>query len=209
MKTVGKRSLVAFTAAAALLLAGCAGAAPNTAAFGTTTPAPASASSTADAGGTSTSPAPPSDSPSGTPGGEPTVLPTTASVTVFYIAVGDGGFSGPTIGCGDVAVAVTSPAISYTDPVEGALRVLLDDRSGTIGQSGLRNFLSKSRLVIASIERTGTTVTVNLTGTLSMGGVCDIPRVQEQLLLTAQKAAGGPVDIMLNGKTLSEALSVK
>ena len=209
MKTIGKHSLVAFTAATALLLAGCAGAAPNTAEPGTATPAPSSASSPAGAGATSASAAPPSGTPSGAPGGEPTVLPTTASVTVFYIAAGDGGFSGPTIGCGDVAVAVTSPAISFTDPVEGALRVLLADRNQTIGQSGLSNFLSKSQLEIASIERTGTTVTVNLTGTLSMGGVCDIPRVQEQLLLTAQKAAGGPVDITLNGKPLSEALSLK
>ena len=209
MKTVGKRSLVAFTAAAALMLAGCAGAAPNTAEPGTTTSAPPSASNTADVGAGSTSPAPPPTIPSNTPGGEPTVLPTTASVTVYYIAAGDGGFSGPTIGCGDVAVAVTSPAISFTDPVEGALRVLLENRSETIGQSGLGNFLWKSQLTIASIERTGTTVTVNLTGNLSVGGVCDIPRVQEQLLLTAQKAAGGPVDIMLNGKPLSEALSLK
>ena len=208
MISVSKRPIVAFTAAAALMLAGCADPAPSAPGAGSTMPAPSSASSPAEAGATSTSPAPSSTTPSSA-AGEPTVLPTTASVTVFYVAENDGGVSGPTFGCGDVAVAVTSPSISFTDPVEGALRVLLENRTREIGQSGLSNALWQSRLEIDSIERMGNTVTVNLTGTLSMGGECDIPRVQLQLLLTAQQAAGGPVDLMLNGKPLSEALSLK
>jgi hypothetical protein len=139
----------------------------------------------------------------------PTVLPTSASVTLFYIAVGDGGTSGPPVGCGDSAVAVTSPAVSFTDPVEAALRTLLAGHSEELGQSGLRNALWQSTLSVASVERTGTTITAALEGSLMVAGECDIPRVEQQLQLTAQQAAGAPVAITVNGRTLSEALSLK
>jgi hypothetical protein len=136
-------------------------------------------------------------------------MPTTASATLYYIAQGDGGVSGPPVGCGDSAVAVTSAAISFTDPVEGALRTLLEDHSQHLGQSGLDNALWRSRLAVQSVTRTGASITAHLVGTLKMGGECDIPRVEQQLLLTAKDAAGAPVAITINGKTLSQALSLK
>ena len=142
-------------------------------------------------------------------GDGPTVMPTTASATLYYIAQGDGGVSGPPVGCGDSAVAVTSAAISFTDPVEGALRTLLADHSQHLGQSGLDNALWRSRLAVQSVTRTGASITAHLVGTLKMGGECDIPRVEQQLLLTAKDAAGAPVAITINGKTLSQALSLK
>ncbi|MEV8180691.1 GerMN domain-containing protein [Specibacter sp. NPDC078692] len=130
-------------------------------------------------------------------------------MTLFFIAEGDAGISGPMVGCGDSAVAVSSQTITYTDPIEGALRTLLSNHAAHIGQSGLRNALSDSRLSVDSVDRTGTTVTAHLSGTMSLAGECDIPRLEQQLLLTAQQAAGTPVAITINGKTLSEALSLK
>lgn len=130
-------------------------------------------------------------------------------MTLFFIAEGDAGISGPLVGCGDSAVAVSSQTITYTDPVEGALRTLLSNHAAHIGQSGLRNALSDSRLSVDSVDRTGTTVTAYLSGTISLAGECDIPRLEQQLLLTAEQAAGTPVAITINGKTLSEALSLK
>ncbi len=206
MRSMGKWSITAVLATGALILAGCTGnptpsatapAPATTAASATTTPASATSGTLAPASNV------PTDSM------EPTVLPKNASVTLFYIAMADGGTSGPTVGCGDSAVAVTSPAVSFTDPVEGALRTLLENHSEEIGQSGLVNTLWQSRLTVDSIDRSGGTVTAHLTGTLTMGGECDIPRVEQQLSLTAQQAAGAPVAITINGKTLSEALSLK
>lgn len=143
------------------------------------------------------------------PAPEPTVIPTTASATLFYMAIGDNGVAGPKVGCGDSAVAVTSAAITYTDPVEGALRTLLANHTQAVGASGLDNALWQSRLDVASVERSGSAVTAHLSGTLTMGGECDIPRIEQQLMLTAARAAGGPVAITINGKTLMEALSLK
>lgn len=136
-------------------------------------------------------------------------MATSASVTLFFIAEGDAGISGPAVGCGDSAISVTSQTVTYTDPVEGALRTLLTNHAAHIGQSGLRNALADSRLIVDSVDRSGTTITAHLSGTLSVAGECDIPRIEQQLLLTAQQAAGPPVGITINGKTLSEALSLK
>ncbi len=202
--------VMVLAAGAALTLGGCAGASTtpvSTTSAATTTASTTTASQTATDGvGASQDPA--SSAPTVT-SDEPTVMPTTASVTLYYIAVGDAGVSGHSVGCGDSAVAVTSAAINYTDPVEGALRTLLADHSQQVGQSGLDNTLWQSRLAVQSVDRTGSSITAHLTGTLQMGGECDIPRVEQQLLLTAQKSAGTPVAITINGKTLSEALSLK
>lgn len=203
----GPISVLAIAAGAALVLAGCA-VSPSGAGPATSGPAPAA--TTVAAGAPSPSQVPPSGvASSQTAITQPTVLPTNASVTVFYIAQGDGGTSGPAVGCGDSAITVTSPTISFTDPVEGALRTLLANHDQQIGQSGLENTLWQSQLAVATVERSGNTISANLTGTLSMGGECDIPRVEAQLQLTANTAAGGPVAITINGKTLSEAMSLK
>ena len=215
MKTVRTFPLPAILAAAALALAGCTGS-PSATGTPSLSSAP-SASTPAGGGPTGASQTPPSsapDSPSASsseaaPGGEPTVLPTTASVTIYYIAVGDGGTSGPEVGCGDSAVAATSPAVTFTDPVEAALKVLLGSKDEEIGQSGLRNALWQSDLAVTGVDRSTTPITVHLEGTLSLAGECDIPRAEQQLMLTAKDAAGAPVDITVNGKPLSEALSLK
>ncbi len=195
-------TVLALMAGAALILGGCTGGTPSG-----TPSAPSSAavvSSTQAGGETATpSPMPASDLPS------PTVLPTIASVITYYIAVGDGGTAGPLVGCGDSAVAVTSQSVSFTDPVEAALRTLLASHTEELGQSGLRNALWQSTLAVTSVDRSGSAITAHLDGTLAVAGECDIPRIEQQLLLTAQEAAGGPVAITINGKPLSEALSLK
>lgn len=215
--TTGRSSLLVACAAAALILAGCADGSTGSSSPVVTMPGPASVSS--QNGGDAPSQARPTPSgapemtppptPESTSVGEPTVLPTTASVTVYYLAEGDGGTSGPEVGCGDSAVAVTSPAISFTDPIAAALGVLLATDSMEIGQSGLRNALWQSDLAVVSVDRAGSTITARLEGTLKLAGECDIPRVEQQLQLTADMAAGAPVAITVNGKPLAEALSLK
>ncbi len=200
--------------ALALALGGCSGApttptAPTapTAAMGAGAAGTAQASQTpTDVAGESQAPA--SSAPAAA-AQDPTVMPTMASATLYYLALGDAGTEGTAVGCGDSAVAVTSVAISFTDPVEGALRTLLADHSQFLGQSGLNNALWQSRLEVQSVTRGPGSITAHLTGTLKMGGECDIPRVQQQLLLTARDAAGGPVAVTINGKPLNAVLSLK
>lgn len=193
-------AILAIVTGAAFLLGGCTGGTPYGAPPATSSQAPAPSTTTS---GESSSPGPTSSPP------EPTVLPTNASVITYYIAVGDGGTAGPLVGCGDSAVAVTSQSVSFTDPVEAALRTLLASHTEELGQSGLRNALWQSTLAVTSIDRNGSAITAHLDGTLAVAGECDNPRIEQQLLLTAQEAAAGPVSITINGKTLSEALSLK
>lgn len=225
MRRTGRLSFLTLVAGASLVLGGCTSTPPtspettvsSTSSRAPSAPAPsgsmpaatvpadptaAGPAPTASDGG-SASQAPSSNAP------QPTVMATSASVTLFFIAEGDAGISGPAVGCGDSAISVTSQTVTYTDPVEGALRTLLANHAAHIGQSGLRNALADARLTVDSVDRSGTTTTAHLSGTLSLAGECDIPRVEQQLLLTAQQAAGTPVAITINGKTLTEALSLK
>ncbi|WP_245933411.1 hypothetical protein [Arthrobacter livingstonensis] len=218
MFAIRRYPVLVLAACAALALGGCSGgttAARSTAPTVTpgATPPGTTTGGTAQAAQPSTQEGSPSQAPASSAqpaaGDDPTVMPVTASPTLFYIAQGDAGVSGPTVGCGDSAVAVTGAAISFTDPVEGALRTLLADHSQQLGQSGLDNALWQSSLEVLSVDRAGSVITAHLAGTLKLGGECDIPRVEQQLLLTAEKAAGAPVAITINGKTLSSALSLK
>ncbi len=213
MSTIRTSPLAVIFAAGALALAGCTGSpgtpvTPPTSAGATSSPAGGAATGPSQAPA-STMPESPAASRGSAPGGEPTVLPTMASVTIYYIAVGDGGTAGPEVGCGDSAVAATSPAVTFTDPVEAALEVLLGSKDEEIGQSGLRNALWQSELVVTEVDRSATPFSVHLEGTLALAGECDIPRAEQQLMLTAEHAAGAPVAITVNGKPLAEALSLK
>lgn len=205
---MAKTSALALLGGVALALAACGPAVGVGSEPSTTMPAAASPSSAMQSATGIPASAP---SSSGTPTAEagPTVLPTHASVTVFYVAVGDNGMSGPAVGCGDSLVATTSPTITYTDPVEGALRTLLAAHDMEVGESGLRNALWQSDLAVASVDRSASPIVVDLGGTLRLGGECDNPRAQLQLLLTAQNAAGVPIDMTINGQPLAEALSLK
>ncbi|WP_343318904.1 hypothetical protein AAFM46_00415 [Arthrobacter sp. TMP15] len=204
-------SALALLAGAALILVGCTGTVPSDVASGSSLSssavAPGTPLATATDGASATLSANPPEPTS--PSSKPAPSPTSASLTLFYIAQDDGGTSGPVVGCGDSAVATTSPSVTFSDPVEGALRTLLENHSEEVGQSGLHNALWNSELSVSAIERSGGTVTAQLRGTLILGGECDIPRVEQQLLLTAGQAEGAPVAITINGKTLSEALSLK
>ncbi len=205
---MAKASELALLAGMALALAACGPAEGLGSEPTTTMPAAVSASIAAETAGTPAETTPSSgDTPTAEAG--PTVLPTNASVTTFYVAVGDDGTSGPIGGCGDSLVAATSPTISFTDPVEGALRTLLENHEMEVGESGLLNALWQSNLTVASVDRSTSPIVANLEGTLKLGGECDNPRAQLQLLLTAQQAAGVPIDVMINGQPMAEALSLK
>lgn len=134
----------------------------------------------------------------------------TKPLTVYYIATEDNGITGTLVGCGDSLVANTTAPITTSDVVKSSFEQLLAGKDQFIGQSGLYNALYQSDLTFTSSTVAGGTVTVNLTGTLKLGGECDNPRVQAQLEQTAKTAAGtDAVVINLNGKPLSDSLSLQ
>jgi hypothetical protein len=126
------------------------------------------------------------------------------------VAVGDGGVAGPAIGCGDSLVATPTAPERFRDQVAPSMRRLLADHRAMLGQSGLYNALYQSDLTYDGAAYDGRTITVYLSGTFTLAGVCDVPRVTAQLERTAITAAGAAqANILVNGRPLAAVLSLK
>ena len=128
---------------------------------------------------------------------------------VYYVAVDDGGARGVRFGCNDSLVPVRG-ALAPGDPLTLALSRLLEAGMPLDTGAGLYDSLANSSLHFVSGYVSGATVVVNLSGTLQLGGVCDIPRIEAQLTHTIVSASGASrAEIYVNGKTLAEALSLR
>lgn len=131
-------------------------------------------------------------------------------VKIFLIAVDDGGKSGPKIGCNDSVVAVTRAIAPTGAPLTAALKDLLSLHTRLYGQSGLYNALYQSNLQVSRVTLLNGKATIQLTGTLSLGGECDDPRVEAQITNTAlQFSTVKAVDVYVNGKPLKNLLGGK
>jgi len=132
-------------------------------------------------------------------------------VKIFMIAVDDNGQAGTPVGCGDSVVPVMVEIPSTQAVLKAALQALLSTKDQFYGQSGLYNALYQSDLQLesASIDASGK-ASVNLTGSLKMGGECDTPRVQAQLEHTVRQFPNvTEVNIFINGKPIADVLSLK
>jgi osmotically-inducible protein OsmY len=129
-------------------------------------------------------------------------------VQVAYISIGDEGKSGALVGCGD-SIRYINKTVQATSAVEGALQALLSDKTERT-QSDLYNALWQSNLTIDAVTVVDTTADVVLSGQMQLSGECDNPRVKAQLESTVKQVSGvETVHVMLNGKTIDEALSLK
>lgn len=136
--------------------------------------------------------------------------PTFTEVQIFFVAIGDAGQSGQPIGCGDSLVPVTVQVEPTTTPMTAAYQSLLAVDSQYYGQSGLYNALYQSQLTLvgATVDQSRGVATVRLSGSLTLGGVCDNPRVQAQLEQVAlQFSTVQQVEIFINNRPLAEVLS--
>ena len=133
-----------------------------------------------------------------------------SEVQIYLIALSDGSTTGP-IGCGDSLVAVTRVLPTpTTDTVRVALEELFGIKTSQYGQSGLYNALASSPLSVDKVTETATTVRVDLKGGFVLGGACDNPRAEAQIVETAELYSGGkPVEVFVEGKALKDVLSLK
>jgi hypothetical protein len=130
---------------------------------------------------------------------------TVSQVNIYLIGIGAG-----RVGCGDQVVPVRRKIAPTAAPLTAALNELLSLKDQYYGQSGLYNALYQSNLSIQNITRKGATWYIYLTGSMQLGGVCDIPRVEAQLLRTAlQFPTVKQVHYFINGVPLKTALSQK
>jgi hypothetical protein len=135
-------------------------------------------------------------------------------VTAYFVLLDDGGSNGVRFGCNDSLVGVALAGSGGGEPLPAAVNALLEGPAGAVPsrRSDARpyNALAGSDLSFLSGSFDGTTVTVYLAGTLSLGGVCDIPRIEAQLTQTAVTAVGAiRAEIYVNGRALAEALLLR
>ena len=131
-------------------------------------------------------------------------------VTIFLVAVGDNGVAGKKIGCDDSLISIEILTDSDLPSPWNALDALLTLDQTYYGESGLYNALNQSTLEIQSYENNSGNATVYLQGELILGGVCDNPRVEEQIIGTILQNEGiEGVQVYVNGEILQEALSLK
>jgi hypothetical protein len=117
--------------------------------------------------------------------------------------------NGP-VGCGDTVVMVTRPVSPTVAPLTAALEQLLSIHTRYYGTSGLYDPLYNSNLSVQDVTINNGVATIKLTGTLSLAGECDDPRVAAQFdsigrqFPTVQKVQvfvnGTPLDNLLSGK---------
>jgi hypothetical protein len=145
-----------------------------------------------------------------TPTRTPTLGAGTMRVKLYFVALNDNGVAGKKFGCNDSLVAVDRAIPTTNAPLTAALKELLSLTDQNYGQSGLYNSLYQSKLRIDSIAIVNAKATINLSGSLVLGGVCDNPRVEAQIEQVAlQFSTVKTVAVFLNGKTLQQALSEK
>jgi LysM repeat protein len=126
---------------------------------------------------------------------------------IYLIALEDEGRSGTQIGCGDSVVPVEVEIEPTLAVLTAAMNALLDLNERFYGESGLYNALHRSNLSVESINLVNGEATINLSGDVSLGGVCDVPRFEAQLRQTAlQYYTVDSVEITINGEPLSQAV---
>jgi hypothetical protein len=144
------------------------------------------------------------------PSRTPTVAAGKMNIKLFFVALDDNGKSGKKIGCNDSIVAVDRAIPTTQAPLTAALKELLSIKERNIGQSGLYNALAQATLTIDSVAVVNGKAIIQLSGTLSLGGVCDDPRAEAQLKeLALQFSTVRDVSIFINGKPIDQVLSGK
>lgn len=135
----------------------------------------------------------------------------TISANLYLIALEDDGQNGPAVGCGDSLVPITVEITSAENPpLAQTLQALLDIEESTEPGSGLYNALYQSDLTVSGVTIENGQATISLTGGLLMGGTCDVPRVEGQLLETALQFEGiDSVNYLINDIPLEEWLDAR
>ena len=96
------------------------------------------------------------------------------------------------------------------EQLRAALESLMGIKQQNYGQSGLYNALYQSDLTIQDLRLENGKASIRLTGRLLLGGVCDNPRLEAQLVETAmQFSTVQQVEVFINGNPLKDWLSKK
>ena len=129
---------------------------------------------------------------------------------IYMVALEDNGTGGKKIGCGDSLIPVKREIDREQGVLTAALTDQLSQKEQYYGESGLYNALYRSSLTLEKATITNGVADIRISGKLSLGGVCDDPRVEEMLNGVAlQFPTIRQANILLNGVPLHDALSEK
>lgn len=157
----------------------------------------------------------PNDQQSGQPTPESIPIVTKATsgsqlVNIYVVALEDSGISGKKIGCEDSLVPIEVETESSLEFPWNALEALLSLSPGALENSGFYTAFHQADLELVKYETNDLKAQVYLEGELMIGGVCDHPRIEEQLYATIlQSDQIEEVDIFINGEILQDYLSLK
>ena len=142
---------------------------------------------------------------------EATPVQDSREVKVYLVAVGDDGYSGKRIGCGDSLVAVTRTSSKSTTPLKAALEELLAmprETKREMPKEGLGNYVFGPDLKLSSASISKGTATIRFSGEISVAGICDEPRITEQIRATAKQfPTVKRVKVFVGKRTLKDAIS--
>lgn len=126
-------------------------------------------------------------------------------VKVYLVALDDNGKRGRRIGCNDSLVPVTRTVPATGTPLKAAVEELLAVPREYEGNLG--NYWAGEDLRVQSAVISGGVATIRIRGTLPVAGICDEPRIEEQIKATARQFRGvRSVRVFLNGQRLSDAI---
>ena len=132
------------------------------------------------------------------------------TVKIVLIELEGNGQSGPLVGCGDSAIPINVTIPRTQGVLRAALEKLFSAKQQFYGESGYYNALYQSDLEVAAVRIEQGKATINLTGTLMLGGTCDAPRIEAQIEQTAlQFSTVSEVAVFVNDVPLEEVLSTK
>lgn len=130
------------------------------------------------------------------------------TIQIVLIALEDNGQSGTPVGCGDSAIPISVTVPRTQGILRAALEKLLSAKQQFYGEAGYYNALYQSNLEVGTVTIEQGKAIIHLTGSISLGGVCDAPRVQAQIEQTAlQFSTVNDVEVYINGIPLEEVLS--
>lgn len=140
--------------------------------------------------------------------------PAEQQVLVSLVSLGEGTPEAGSFGCGDMIFNIPkmTTASAEVNKVSQALTALLvmDEQRTTYQGEELYNALANSDLAVDRIEPAAGVLNVYLTGEISQGGVCDSPRIDEQLRSTVTANSDvDSVEIFINDEPISEVLSLR
>ncbi|KKP38267.1 MAG: hypothetical protein UR28_C0019G0022 [Candidatus Peregrinibacteria bacterium GW2011_GWF2_33_10] len=139
--------------------------------------------------------------------------PETLDVNLYFVALEDKGIKGEKIGCDDSLVPI-KVQIDKSDRIEieivYALEKLFSKTKNLYQSQSLYNSLSNFDMKVENVIIGNKQVTVSLVGQYSVSGVCEIPRIENQLKKTvAQFGEFKDITILINGKKMEDVFSSK